>query len=185
MGFASPLLKAMKSSASLGDLQLSSFGAFKKQFRSNILISIGPQKAKYSFVDCASLLKQMGFTIYATENTHYFYKTHSIESIVVSKPSQTSSNEPNAVNLIENGLVHFVLNIPKESNDESETKTDGYMIRRKSVDFNVPLISNVKLAKLFVTSLAKKYLKSYEFAFEDDFMHIKSWKEYMQSANRY
>jgi len=185
----SPLLRAMKSTSGLTDfatyLQSSSFSAFKKSFRSNILISIGPQKAKYSFVDCASLLKQMGFTIYATENTHYFYKTHSIDSIVVSKPSQPHSKAPDAVSLIESGHIHFVLNIPKESNDESETKTDGYQIRRKSVDFNVPLISNVKLAKLFVTSLAKKYLKSYEFAFEDDFMHIKSWKEYMQSANRY
>ena len=187
--FGSPLLKAMKSTSSLKDLstfmQSSAFGQFSSSFRSNILISIGPQKAKYSFVDCASLLKQMGFTIYATENTHFFYKTHSIESILVSKPSKPMSNAPDAVHLIESGHIHFVLNVPKESNDESGTKTDGYQIRRKSVDFNVPLISNIKLAKLFVTSLGKKYLKSYEFAFEDDFMKIKSWKEYMQSANRY
>jgi len=188
--FGSPMLKALKSASSLPDLssylsQSASFGAFKKSFRSNILISIGPQRAKYSFVDCASLLKQMGFTIYATENTHYFYQTHSIESVLVSKPSQPTPKAPGAVQLIESGTIHFVLVIPKESNDESETKTDGYKIRRKSVDFNVPLISNVKLAKLFVKSMAKKYLKSYEFAFEDDFIHIKSWKEYMQSANRY
>eukprot|EP00483_Globobulimina_turgida_P009221 UN09240 len=157
----------------------------KKSFRSNILISIGPQKAKYSFVDCASLLKQMGFNIYATENTHYFYKTHDIDTTLVYKPSQ-GNQKPNAIDLIQAGVIHFVLNIPGKNNDNSvENKTDGYQLRRKSVDFNVPLISNIKLAKLFVTSLAKKYLKSYEFAFDGEFLHIKSWKEYMQSANRY
>merc|ERR1719334_2430801 len=107
----------MKSTNTLTDLstfsQSSAFATYKKSFRSNILISIGPQKAKYSFVDCASLLKQMGFTIYATENTHLFYKTHSIETILVSKPSQSEKKgAPSAVALIESSQIHFVLNIP-------------------------------------------------------------------------
>jgi len=158
----------------------------KGPFRQNILISIGPQKAKYSFVDQLSLLKQMGFNIYATENTHYFYNTHNLETTLINKPSQSQTQKgPNAIKLIEQGLIHFVLCIPGNKNKTNTDRTDGYQIRRKSIDFNVPLISNIKLAKLFVTSLAKKYLKSYEFAFEDDFLHIKSWKEYMQSANRY
>jgi len=195
---SSPAMKSMdfnltlNTSHSMENLLHSDTFDLKQSFRSNILVSIGPQKAKYSFVDCASLLKQMGFMIYATENTHYFYKTHNIHSTLVAKPSESKKNsngygaKPNAVSLIENGTVHFVINIPgKDCNDNTvESKTDGYVIRRKSVDFNIPLISNVKLAKLFVTSLAKKYLKSYEFAFDDEFLHIKSWREYLQSANR-
>eukprot|EP01083_Nonionella_stella_P318116 1161256_1 len=182
---ASPVLKAMTSpnQAMMDKLK-------QHKFRSNILLSIGPQKAKYSFVDCASLLKQMGFTIYATENTHFFYSTHQIQTTLVEKPSQSScsggnSAAPSAINLIENGHIHFVLCIPSTIRSANHNNSDGFCIRRKAVDFNVPLISNVKLAKLFVTSLAKKYLKSYEFAFDDEFLHIKSWKEYMQSANRF
>jgi len=191
--FGSPNMKAMginplqSDTPNISEFLHSSSFDIKSAFRPNILLSIGPQKAKYSFVDCASLLKQMGFQIYATENTHYFYKTHSIETNLVNKPSQNGGKtRANAISLIEDGTIHFVINIPgKDSNDNSvDNKTDGFMIRRKSVDFNVPLISNVKLAKLFVTSLAKKYLKSYEFAFDDEFLHVKSWREYMNSANR-
>merc|ERR1712129_211576 len=182
----SPLLKRITSQSSM-ILESASSSDLKKEFRSNIMLSIGPQRAKYKFVDCALLLKQMGFTIYATENTHYFYKTHSIDTVLVNKPSQTNKC-PDAIKMIESGTIHFVINIPanKASKDSSGNyKTDGYQIRRKAVDFNVALISNAKLAKLFVKSLAKKYLKSYEFAFDDEFLHIKSWREYMQSANRY
>eukprot|EP01083_Nonionella_stella_P229941 813304_1 len=131
-------------------IQSSSSYDLRKSFRANILLSIGPQKNKYSFVDCATLLKQMGFNIYATENTHYFYKTHNIDTTLIYKPSQLNQS-PNVVKLIESGIIHFVINIPKINNDNSvENKTDGYIIRRKSVDFNVPLISNIKLAKLLV-----------------------------------
>lgn len=188
--FGSPAhAKVMRRSDSAADLMGAIKSKAKNGFRSNFLISIGPQKAKYAFVECASLLAKMGFTIYATENTHLFYRTHSIETTLVSKPSETSSQSngaPSAVGLIESGQIHFVLNIPqRDKGDMGNVATDGFQIRRKAVDFNVPLISNVKLAKLFVRALAKKYIKSYEFAFDDEFIHIKSWKEYMQSAGRY
>merc|ERR1712087_322814 len=114
-------------------------------------------------------------------------------TILVRKPSGSPTKgkgaAPSAVSLIEAGQIHFVLNIPGQDKGDlggvGNPKTDGFQIRRKAVDFAVPLISNVKLAKLFVRSLAKKYLKSYEFAFDDEFIHIKSWKEYMKSAGRY
>lgn len=178
---------ASASSTNIADFLHSDSADLRKAFRCNILMSIGPQKAKYAFVECASLLRRMGFVIYATENTHFFYKTHNIESTMVSKTKNgVGGTSPNAIQMIENGTIHFVINIPgKQSNDNSvDNKTEGYTLRRKAVDFHVPLISNVKLAKLFVTSLANKYLKSYEFAFDDEFLHVKSWKEYMQSANR-
>jgi len=149
------------------------------EFRCNILISIGPQKDKYSFIDCAQLLIKMGFVIYATDNTYSFFTQHLIPCILTRKPS--SGEKSNVLDLISAG-IHLVINVPANVNNYE--RTDGYHIRRKAVDFNVPLISNVQLAKLFVRSLAKKYLKSYEYHFDTEFMHIKSWREYMTAANR-
>ncbi len=50
----------------------------------------------------------MGLNIYATENTHYFYKTHNIDTTLINE-------SPNACKLIESGIIHFVVNIPSLS----------------------------------------------------------------------
>ncbi len=54
-----------------------------------------------------------------------------------------------------------------------EHKIDGYLITKKPVDFNVLLIKHIKLARLLVVALAKKYLKSYEFALAKKYLILK------------
>lgn len=164
------------------------------KYRSNILVSIGAQTDKYSFVESAQLLKQMGFTLYTTANTYAFFETHKIYSVLVYKPSENGDGNgsgllPNVIDLITGGNIHLVINIRSKGHrirtgDEDDGKTDGYYIRRSAVDFHVPLISNINLAKLMVRALAKKYLKTFEFAFDDEFLHVKSWREYLQAGNR-
>ena len=58
--------------------------------------------------------------------------------------------------------IDLVINIPKTSRQEV---TDGYLIRRKAIDLNIPLITNTQVAKLWRRHLVdKRDLK------------IKSWK---------
>ena len=47
--------------------------------------------------------------------------------------------------------------------------TNDYLIRRKAVDFNIPLITNAQITKIFVDAISKKSM--------DDLL-IKSWEEY-------
>jgi carbamoyl-phosphate synthase large subunit len=35
------------------------------------------------------------------------------------------------------------------------SEKDGFIIRRKAIDYNIPLINNVKIANLFVQSIYK------------------------------
>ncbi|MGE5498234.1 MAG: hypothetical protein ACM3Q2_09200, partial [Syntrophothermus sp.] len=58
-------------------------------------------------------------------------------------------------------------NIPK-SNEKDELDSD-YVIRRKAVDMNVPLITN--------TQFAKRYIKSLRM-YSPSTLEIKSWDEY-------
>jgi carbamoyl-phosphate synthase large subunit len=59
------------------------------------------------------------------------------------------------------------VNIPKDLS-KSELDND-YRIRRSAVDFNIPLITNARLASAFI----------YAFCLEDvDKISIKSWEEY-------
>ena len=67
---------------------------------------------------------------------------------------------------MENGKIDLVLNIPK-NNEKDELESD-YFIRRKAVDLNIPLITNIQVAKRFVKSIY----------YSNDKLHIKSWAEY-------
>ena len=60
-----------------------------------------------------------------------------------------------------------MINIPKHSGEEE--LANDYVIRRKSADFGIPLITNLQLAQRFVEALARKRLEELE---------IKSWQEY-------
>jgi len=63
--------------------------------------------------------------------------------------------------------IKFVINIPKNL---SKTELDNdYKIRRMAVDFNIPLITNARLAEAYLNASDK-------FALED--INIVSWKEY-------
>ncbi len=64
------------------------------------------------------------------------------------------------------GKIDLVLNIPK--NNEKDELDSDYFIRRKAIDLNIPLITNIQVAKRFVKAI--NYSK--------DKLAIKSWSEY-------
>jgi carbamoyl-phosphate synthase large subunit len=61
---------------------------------------------------------------------------------------------PNAVELIESRKVDLVINIPK--NYQETELTNDYYIRRKAVDFGIPLLTNIQLANRLAESLSRK-----------------------------
>ena len=65
-----------------------------------------------------------------------------------------------------NGKIGLVIDIPK--NCQEDELTNDYIIRRKAVDFAVPLITGLRLAKRFVEGLVATRLND---------LHVKSWDE--------
>ena len=63
--------------------------------------------------------------------------------------------------------VGLVINVPK--NHTSRELTNGYKIRRGAIDHNIPLMTNVRLAKAFIEAFTAMGL---------DDIKIKSWQEY-------
>ena len=61
----------------------------------------------------------------------------------------------------------LIINIPKDVTRRE--LTNGYIIRRGAVDYNIPLITNARLASAFITAFCKMELEDIE---------IKSWGEY-------
>ena len=61
----------------------------------------------------------------------------------------------------------MVINIPK--NLTSHELSNGYKIRRAAIDFNVPLLTNDRLASAFINAFTSMSL---------DDLAIKAWDEY-------
>ena len=131
----------------------------------NILLSTGPTQNKAAFLESARILRDMRMNLYATEGTADFLLAHGIEATVLHWPSE--GKKPNTVDYLTQGKIDLVINIPK--NYQEEELTNDYLIRRKAVDFSVPLITNIQLAQRFVECIARKNLAD---------LQIKSWAEY-------
>jgi len=131
----------------------------------NILVSIGGEQNKYRFLDSVKKLKELGFRIFATEHTAEFLEVNRIKSRKLYKIYE--KKQPNILSYIMQRKVELVINIP-ESPDKVVLE-DEYMIRRAAIDFNIPLITNLQLARLFVDALMKR---------KDQKPEILSWNEY-------
>ena len=118
----------------------------------SVLLSTGPLKNKVEFVKHAVLLRDAGVALSATRGTADFLAQHGIETRLVHWPLQGGT--PNVLDCLTQRQFDLVINIPK-SHDEEELAND-YLIRRRAVDCNIPLITDLQLAKRFVEALVHK-----------------------------
>ncbi len=133
--------------------------------RKNILLSTGPLESKVDFLESTRILKQMNYKFYATRGTANFMKENGLEAEVLYWPSE--NQEPNVITYLVNRKIDLVINIPK--NTETVELDNDYIIRRKAVDFNIPLITNITFAKRFVEALREVKLED---------LKVESWDYY-------
>ncbi|MBC7188070.1 MAG: carbamoyl-phosphate synthase (glutamine-hydrolyzing) large subunit [Calditrichaeota bacterium] len=131
----------------------------------SVLLSTGPIESKAEFLGSARVLANMGITLYATGGTCRFLEANGVHSIHLHWP--LSGKSPSTVQYISQGKIDLVINIPK--NYQEEELTNDYIIRRTAVDYNVPVITNMQLARRFVEAMARKSPSQ---------LQIKSWREY-------
>ena len=131
-----------------------------------VLLSTGEAKHKAAMLDSARKLYQKGFQLYATAGTHKFLNDNGIPAIQVYWPSE-GDKQPQALDLLHQKSIDLVVNVPK--NLTSTELSNGYKIRRASVDLNIPLITNVRLAAAFIDAFCDISL---------DDIEIKPWQEY-------
>jgi len=145
------------------------------------------QDARHEFLPYMKQMVELGLTLYGTPGTAEYYQKHGIDVTPLAKPRATSfavegeapvsadamdEDRPKlsddeseeitaptiekALEVIRSGKIHMVINVPEGSNKEGAV-SNGYMIRRTTVDFGISLLTNIKVAKLFVESFSKKH----------------------------
>lgn len=131
----------------------------------SVLLSTGPLEDKAAFVPSARALQAHGVRLYATRGTADFMRQYGVETDTLHWPLEKAS--PNVLDYLGEGRVDLVINIPK--NYQEEELTNDYTIRRRAVDFDVPLITDLQLAQRFVEALVTRRI---------DDLRVKSWDEY-------
>jgi hypothetical protein len=124
-----------------------------------ILLSIASDSKRLEFAESVLTLVKMGkYKLYATPGTAAYYKTrHNIDMVVVQKPVGENDESPDsAVQHIQSGSIDLVINITDSTVRRVEI-TQGYLIRRATVDFGVSLVTNVKCAAELVLCLERGY----------------------------
>ncbi|MCO6025118.1 carbamoyl-phosphate synthase (glutamine-hydrolyzing) large subunit [Prevotella cerevisiae] len=134
--------------------------------KKTILLSTGDAKQKADMLDAARQLVEHGYQLYATGGTSRYLSENGVKNTMVYWPSE-KGKEPQALTMLHQKKIDMVVNIPK--NLTPTELTNGYTIRRASIDLNVPLITNSRLASAFINAFCSVKL---------DDIDIKAWSEY-------
>lgn len=136
--------------------------------KKGVLLSIGRAKDKAVLLAYAQDLADKHLAIYATEGTSDWLMHHGIKSQKVYKvSSRVNKKHLRVTDCIERGMIDLIINIPRTYNRTE--LTDGYYIRRTAVDYHVPLINDLQIAKVFINAVCHLT--------EED-LSIKAWSEY-------
>ena len=142
--------------------------------RRSALLSLGGSEYKQKLLQACRLLHKMGFTLYATEKTAEFLEINRLPAIHVFKVHEKKS--PDVLDMIKDKKVGVVINLSDREDlgvrEFYRETTDGYLIRRATVDTNTPLFTKSTIANLFINSLYK---------YETADLKIKSWGEYLDT----
>ncbi|MDR2962068.1 MAG: carbamoyl-phosphate synthase large subunit [Bacteroidales bacterium] len=133
--------------------------------KKRVLLSTGDSRSKTDMLPAAKILQQKGYELFATPGTANFLAENGVKATVLHWPD--SAEKPNTLDYIKEREIDLVVNIPKNLS-KSELSND-YTIRRSAIDFNIPLITNARLARAFIEAFC---------AIGRDEISIKSWEEY-------
>ena len=124
--------------------------------KKGVLLSTGDIRSKVELLGACRRMQERGLVLYATQGTATFLQSHGIDTIVVHWPDD--NRKPNTMDLFQDRRIDFVVNIPKNLS-EGELNND-YTIRRTSIDLNIPIITNSRLASAFINAFCEVDINS-------------------------
>ena len=138
--------------------------------RRGVLLSLGPPGEKSRFFDAARALCRLGLPLYATAGTAQAPGEAAISCVVVDK-LEAPDSPPLA--RLRDGSIDLVINLPR-SYDETG-RPDGLAIRRTAVNLDIPLVTELELARAIVEVLTSGVLAQ---------RSILAWRDYLPTDSR-
>ncbi|KAF6018983.1 CAD [Bugula neritina] len=117
--------------------------------KKDILLSAGSYNGKNELLPYVKKLIDMGFKLYGSMRTTDFYTSHGVNVEEV---------DNNILDSLMANEFDLLINLPLTSGGSrkvSSITTQGHITRRLAIDHSVPLITDVKCAKMFVQALER------------------------------
>lgn len=128
----------------------------------NILFSIGSYKEKFEMLPSIGKLHQIGYNLFATAGTADFLKENGVPvKYLEIFPDQEEDlkTEYSLTQHLANNLIDLYVNLPSNNRFRRPASymSKGYRTRRMAVDYQTPLVTNVKNAKILIEAIARHY----------------------------
>lgn len=114
--------------------------------KGNVLMTV-QDADKVELIPIAEDFEKMEFGLYATGKTAHVLNSYNVATNYVKKIDEGS---PNIIELIESGKINLVINTPTKGR---KPETDGFKIRRKSIEQSIPCLTSLDTARAVVESL--------------------------------
>ncbi|KAG6902396.1 hypothetical protein C0995_000601 [Termitomyces sp. Mi166 len=130
--------------------------------KKNILFSIGSYREKLELLPSIQKLSGAGYNIFATSGTADFLTEHNVPCKYLETLGEDSRSEQKSeyslTQHLANNLIDMYINLPSKNHYRrpASYSSKGYHTRRMAVDFAVPLITNVKNAKMLAEALIRR-----------------------------
>lgn len=130
--------------------------------KKNVLLSIGSYKDKQELLPSIGKLHKLGYNLFATAGTADFLQEHQIPVQYLEILSSEQENQKSAYSLTQhlaNNLIDLYINLPSNNRFRRPANyvSQGYRTRRMAVDYQTPLVTNVKNAKILIEAIARHY----------------------------
>ena len=130
--------------------------------KKNILLSIGSFSQKMEMLPSIDKLHKLGYNLFATAGTADYLQEHNIPVKYLEILSNESKNQKSEFSLTQhlaNNLIDLYINLPSSNRFRRPANymSQGYRTRRMAVDYQTPLVTNVKNAKILIEAIARQY----------------------------
>ncbi|KAM5438133.1 Carbamoyl-phosphate synthase [Microsporum canis] len=128
----------------------------------NILVSMGSFKDKVEMLPSITKLHKMGFNLFATAGTADFLREHGIPVKyleLLAGDGEDLKSEYSLTQHLANNLIDLYINLPSSNKFRRPANymSKGYRTRRMAVDYQTPLVTNVKNAKILIEAMSRRY----------------------------
>ncbi|GMT27203.1 hypothetical protein PFISCL1PPCAC_18500 [Pristionchus fissidentatus] len=125
--------------------------------KKNIFLCIGGYTAKTEMLKSIEGLAASGYQLYASAGTAEFCMSKGIKVQPVEWPFEEGEGDASgSISFFTNKDFHLVINLSVRGSGTfrvSAYRTDGYRTRRMAIDNGIPLITDIKCAKIFCEAL--------------------------------
>ncbi|KAF7558388.1 hypothetical protein G7046_g5775 [Stylonectria norvegica] len=129
--------------------------------KKNILLSIGSYKDKKEMLPSVQQLEKIGYKLFATSGTADFLQDHGVQVqyLEVLGSEEDTKSEFSLTQHLAKNTIDLYINLPSNNKYRRPANymSKGYQTRRMAVDYQIPLVTNVKNARILIEAIGRHF----------------------------